>query len=90
MVAKKNKVTITFTDEANDAFRKFAKITKRNLEEVASDAFRTYMWLLFEQMEGATITAHHKNSKENRDLENLVENRRLARKYLKPFRHLFC
>ncbi|GEM_PF-5054932 len=88
-MAKKKKLTLELTGEAADAIREFTKITKRKTVEVASDAFRTYMWILFEQTEGATITAHHKNPKENRDLMTLVKDKKLSKKYLEVFRHLF-
>ncbi|MBI2635024.1 MAG: hypothetical protein HYW79_00545 [Parcubacteria group bacterium] len=88
-MAKKKKLTIEVTGKAVDAIREFTKITRRKNVEVISDALRTYMWILFEQTQGATITAHHKDPKENRDLMTLVRDKKISKKYLEPFRHLF-
>lgn len=82
------KLTISVLSEAATAFKEFGKITRRKPEEVASDAFRVYMWVLFEQTFGGVVNARHSKSEENRDLENLVKDKKAAQKYLGPYRHL--
>ena len=81
-------VTIEFTGDSSIALEEFGKITKRNVEEVVSDALRTYMWVLSEQTFGGTVNARHRNSKENRDLVNIVKDRKAAKKYLPTYRAL--
>ena len=82
------KLMIELSEDAMTATEALGKITKRKIIEVASDAFRIYMWILFEQTFGGVINARHSESAENRELENLVRDQKTAEKYLKNFRHL--
>jgi len=85
---KDGEVIIEFMDDASIALKEFGKITQRNMEEVVSDALRIYMWILFEQTFGGTVTACHSDQKENRKLKNLVKNRDTSEKYLEKYRNL--
>ena len=75
-------VTIKFLNEAADCTRAIQKITKRTLAEVCSDAFRSYLWILFEQTLGNKIESHRSKGK-IQQLARLVKNKKTAEAYFK-------
>lgn len=86
-VPKKSKYIIELSDDAAKAFKAFQRITKRSADETASDAFRTYMWVLYAQTFGGIVETTTYDGQRH-TLERLDKDTELARKYLARYHHL--
>lgn len=72
-------INAEFINEAAEAIRRIGGITKRSLNEVFSDALRTYLWAIHQQTFGATVLSR-KGRWENK-LAHLIKNQSEALKY---------
>ena len=72
-------MTIDLFDQAAEAIDRVGQITGRSRDEVMSDALRTYLWILHEQLQGRKIMSL--DGDRPRALENFVENKAAADKY---------
>ena len=69
------------SDQAARVVDRVAAIRKRSPEEVVSEAFRIYLWVLHEQFKTRRVVSM--NGGPPRELENLVEDKKEAEQYFK-------
>ena len=74
---------VHLTDEAADAIAKMATITRRQPDEVLTDALRTYLWVLREQAQRRKVISVNGGPAEESELEPLVQDEKAAEQYFR-------
>lgn len=73
--------TIDLLDEAAALPSSIAEITGQTVEEAVSDVFRTFLWILYEQLHDRKIVSI--NGGPPRELENFIRDPHTTKKFFK-------
>ena len=77
--------TVDFHGDAAEMIDHLSEITERQRNEVVSDAFRTYLWVLYQQLHGKKVVPMV-DDKPEKPIQSFVKNTAAAEEYFRDLK----